>query len=161
MRKPRLEDFDPNQHHRQPDDINTQGLIPLASKPPLHAQTPVYSASASEPVRETFAGKPDIGQLDNGAIGQAGMPESLLARNLADCVRAALESKAAKKESFRFPDELMGALEDLPYELKKTYGKRVTKTAIFVAAIAAYLWDFKHNGQSSQLYQHLIETEHA
>lgn len=161
MRKPRLEDFDPNQRHRQPDDIDIHGLVPLAPKPSPSPQTPVYSAPAIEPVRETFAGKPEIGQLDNRTIGQARKPESLLARNLAECVRAALERKAAKKESFRFPEELMEALEDLPYELKKTYGKRVTKTAIFVAAIAAYLWDFKHNGQGSQLYQHFIEADHA
>jgi hypothetical protein len=46
-------------------------------------------------------------------------------------------------------------------EIKKTYGKRVTKTAVIVAAFAAYLWEFKHKGQESLLYKHLIEAENA
>jgi len=83
--------------------------------------------------------------------------ESLLARNLADCVQMALETKAAKKESFRFPEELMEVLDDLPHEIKKTYGKRISKTAVFVAAFTAYLWEFKHHGQDSLLYKQLIE----
>lgn len=107
------------------------------------------------------SGNQTIRQSDNRAIRQVGKPESLLARNLAECVRAALEAKAAKKESFRFPEELMAVLEDLPYEIKKTYGKRLTKTAVFVAAFATYLWEFKHKGQESLLYKHLIEAENA
>lgn len=55
----------------------------------------------------------------------------------------------------------MAVLEDLPYEIKKTSGKRITKTAVFVAAFAAYLWEFKHKGQDSLLYKHLVEAEDA
>ena len=169
MREPRLDDFDTSKHHRQPDAINTAGLVPFESKPPSIPPKTIYPAASNDPLRESFAGKPEIGQTGNPASGQARMtesptarkPESLLAGNLAACVRSALETKAAKKESFRFPEELMDVLEDLPYEIKKTYGKRVTKTAVFVAAFAAYLWEFKHKGQDSLLYKHLIEAETA
>jgi hypothetical protein len=125
----------------------------------------VYPISPAEAFREIFARTPEIGQAGNPASRQvplpesptAGMSESLLARNLAACVQMALETKAAKKESFRFPEELMEVLDDLPHEVKKTYGKRITKTAVFVAAFAAYLWEFKHKGKDSLLYKQLIE----
>ena len=55
----------------------------------------------------------------------------------------------------------MVVLEDLPYEIKKIYGKRITKTAVFVAAFTAYLWEFQHKGQDSLLYKQLIEADHA
>lgn len=159
MREPRLDDFDTSKHQRQPDNINTAGVIPLVPKPRSIPSKTVYPAAATEPFRESFAGMPESQSSGNRASGQARTPESLLARNLADCVRAALETKAAKKESFRFPEELMDVLEDLPYEIKKTYGKRITKTAVFVAAFTAYLWEFKQKGQASLLYKHLIESE--
>jgi hypothetical protein len=169
MRTPRIEDFDTSKPRLKPDNINTQGLVPL--EPILQPIAPktLYPTTQTEILRENFAGKPESGQSDNQASGQArtpesptaGKPESLLARNLAECVLAALETKAAKKESFRFPEELMEVLEDLPYEIKKTYGKRVTKTAVFIAAFTAYLWEFKHKGQDSLLYKHLIEAENA
>jgi hypothetical protein len=169
MREPRLEDFDTSKNQRKPDAINTQGLVPLAPKSPENLGTTVYSVADKQELRENFARKPEIGQMDNLAGGQArmlesptvGKTESLLARNLADCVKAALETKAAKKESFRFPEELMDVLEDLPYEIKKVYGKRITKTSVFVAAFTAYLWDFKHKGQESLLYKQLVEAENA
>jgi hypothetical protein len=142
--------------------------------PPTQATSPmphqkesatVYPAAPAEAFRENFAGTPEIGQTGNPASRQAPLPErptagkteSLLARNLAACVQMALETKAAKKESFRFPEELMEVLDDLPHEIKKTYGKRISKTAVFVAAFAAYLWEFKHQGQDSLLYKQLIE----
>ncbi|NOG49603.1 MAG: hypothetical protein HND48_09305 [Chloroflexi bacterium] len=169
MRKPRIEAFDTSKQRREPDNINTEGLVPLVPKPPFPAPQTVYSTTPKEEIRETVAGMPEIGQAGNRAKGQArmtdspidGKPESLIDRNLAECVRAALAAKAAKKESFRFPEELMAILEDLPYEMKKTYGKRITKTAVFVAAFAAYLWEFKHKGQDSLLYKHLIEADNA
>lgn len=169
MRKPRPEDFDPKAYKRQPDPIDLVGIVAIEPKPqPLTPKT-VYPASPTEAFLDTVARLPESGQVDSKASGQArmlespnaGKTESLLARNLAACVRAALKTKAAKKESFRFPEELMAVLEDLPYEIKKTHGKRITKTAIFVAAFAAYLWEFKHKGQDSLLYKHLIEAEIA
>jgi hypothetical protein len=161
MRKPRLDDFDTSKHQRKPDNINTTGIIPLEPKPRPIPPRIINSVASKDTFRERFAGKPESQSSDNRSMRQARMPESLLARNLAECVRAALETKAAKKESFRFPEELMDMLEDLPYEIKKTYGKRITKTAVFVAAFTAYLWEFKHKGQSSLFYKHLIESESA
>jgi hypothetical protein len=127
-------------------------IPPTQETPPMPRQkesATVYPASPAESFRENFAGLPES--------PTDGKPESLLARNLATCVQMALDTKAAKKESFRFPEELMEVLEDLPYEIKKTYGKRITKTAIFVAAFTSYLWEFKHQGQDSLLYKQLIE----
>jgi hypothetical protein len=168
MRKPRLEAFDTSKPQRQADEINTQGLVPMLPKF-QNVHTPIYPSATANAVQENVARKPEIGQIDNRASEQvrlpesptADKPESLLARNLADCVQAALTTKAAKKESFRFPEELMTILEDLPYEIKKAYGKRITKTAIFVAAFTAYLWEFKEKGQDSLLYKQLIERPKA
>lgn len=135
--------------------------------PPPHQKESetIYTAQPVETPGENFARMPESGQTGNRASRQARMPESpnagktesLLARNLATCVQMALETKAAKKESFRFPEELMEVLDDLPHEIKKTYGKRISKTAVFVAAFTAYLWEFKHKGQDSLLYKQLIE----
>jgi hypothetical protein len=163
MRKPRLEAFHTSKPYRHADAINTQGLVPMLPK--SQGNTTVYPSEA----QELNARKPEIGQLGNQASGQARLPESplldkpesLFARNLAECVQSALATKAAKKESFRFPEELIDVLEDLPYEIKKLYGKRVTKTAIFVAACTAYLWEFKKHGRESPFYQHLIESPKA
>jgi hypothetical protein len=169
MRNPRPEDFDPKARKRQPDAIDMTGVVPIEPKPQSITPQTIYSASPTETFQKQITGMPEIGQSGNAASGQARMPEnpiarkteSLLARNLAECVRAALATKAAKKESFRFPEELTAVLEDLPYEIKKTSGKRITKTAVFVAAFAAYLWEFKHKGQESLLYKHLIEAENV
>ncbi|MEO8612089.1 MAG: hypothetical protein ABI690_29600 [Chloroflexota bacterium] len=169
MRNPHPENFNPKVRKRQPDAIDMTGIVAIEPKPqPLTPKTD-YPASPAGAFRNTAARLPESGQVGSKAGGQAQLPESpiarktesLLARNLAACVRAALETKAAKKESFRFPEELMTVLEDLPYEIKKTHGKRITKTAVFVAAFAAYLWEFKHKGQDSLLYKHLIEAENA
>ncbi len=75
---------------------------------------------------------------------------------LAD-IQPYLDLRASNTVSFRYPDVLLEWLEESLYQLKKEHGKKLTKNAILVAALAFVLWDLEHNGQASFLYQQFIQ----
>jgi hypothetical protein len=70
-----------------------------------------------------------------------------------------LDLRASNTVSFRYPDTLLAWLEEAVYQLKKERGKKVTKNAILVAALAYVLWDLEQNEQRSFLYQQFIQDE--
>jgi hypothetical protein len=94
------------------------------------------------------------------------LPESkkavLPARNqeqLLDEIQPYLDLKASNMVSFRYPDTLIAWLEESLYWLKKQYGKKLTKNALLVAALAYVLWDLEQNSQASFLYQQFIQEK--
>jgi hypothetical protein len=50
-------------------------------------------------------------------------------------------------------------LEESLYWLKKQYGKKLTKNALLVAALAYVLWDLEQNSLASFLYQQFIQEK--
>ena len=78
---------------------------------------------------------------------------------LLDAIQPYLDLKASNMVSFRYPDTLIAWLEESLYQLKKQYGKKLTKNALLVAALAYVLWDLEQNGQESFLYQQFIWEE--
>ncbi len=62
-----------------------------------------------------------------------------------------LDKKSSQAAYFRCPPELNAALDHVLPHTEIQSGVRISKTRLFVFALAYILWDFHHNGPQSQL----------
>lgn len=139
MRKPRPEDYSSHIPQRQPDQVNTAGLIPLAPKP-----NPAFPLSGKS---HTSPEMPASLQASNIASKQT----SLLA-----AVRAIGDLKATNAATFRFPPDLLDKLEEVEYRLRKNHKIKVTKNALIVGSLAFLLLEYEEKDIESVLYQYLL-----
>lgn len=128
----------------------------------LNETTPAPTPSPKQPKQVVFETPSD----DSVTARQQPVPtarhrDSTTARQLdspPDYVTAFLQAKAINKTTLRYPPSLMGELEDVLYQIKKTHGVALSKNEVFVLALAHILWDFKHNASRSLLFQKLIQS---
>ena len=73
-------------------------------------------------------------------------------------IAQALRMKATVHTTFRYPQDLLDSLEEVQYQLRRRYKKKITKNAILVAALAHFLWNFEASGKESGLFKGLIDT---
>jgi hypothetical protein len=74
-------------------------------------------------------------------------------------VRTFLETRATNKTTLRYPESLMSELDEVIYQIKKTYKQTLSKNEIFVLALAYLMFDFKRNATRSLVFKELIEDE--
>ena len=72
-------------------------------------------------------------------------------------IRAFLDSKASQKTTLRYSPSLMTDIDDVIYQIRKTYGITLSKNEIFIAALANILFDFRRNADHSVLANELIQ----
>ena len=72
-------------------------------------------------------------------------------------VEAFLQAKASQKTTLRYSPSLMAEIDDVIYQIKKTYGITLSKNEIFVLGLAHLLFDFKHNANHSLIAKALIK----
>lgn len=71
-------------------------------------------------------------------------------------LRPLLEMKAVRPLSFRYPHELIEQIEEIKYAIRKRHGKKVTKNAILITALAFILWDYEQHGKDSTLFKNIV-----
>lgn len=76
-----------------------------------------------------------------------------------DYLTAFLDMKATNKTTLRYPQSLMSELDEVIYQIKKTYGVTLSKNEFFVLALTHMLHDFKTNAAHSLVYKTLIEKK--
>ena len=107
-----------------------------------------------EPLPKTDEGEQNVRLLESESV------RNLTSQNvrLLDFVSIYLELKNETLMGFRYPQALLDKLDELEFDLKRKYGKRVPRTTILVTAIAFLLWDHKKNGDASTLAQ-VMQTQ--
>lgn len=73
-------------------------------------------------------------------------------------IQVFLLAKAAQKTTLRYPASLMTEMDDVIYQIKKTYGVTLSKNEIFLLGLAHVLFDFKRNADHSLINEQLIRT---
>ena len=71
-----------------------------------------------------------------------------------------LQAKSEQKTTLRYPAALMAEIDDVIYQIKKTYGVTISKNDIFLLGLAYVLFDFKRNADRSLLTAQLIRATH-
>lgn len=127
----------------------------------LHEETPLPTQSPKQPKQVVFETPSDDSvTARQQPVQTASRHDSTTARqpdSTLDYVSAFLQAKAINKTTLRYPPSLMGELEDVLYQIKKTHGTALSKNEVFVLALAHILWDFKQNASRSLLFQKLIQ----
>ena len=70
-----------------------------------------------------------------------------------------LQEKPTLACTFRYPPDLVEAIEDMLHEVKKKYRVKLTKNTIGVTAIVCLLADYENAGDDSMLHRLLIEPD--
>jgi hypothetical protein len=147
MKEPRVEDFDPERAKKLPD-MGMESLprieksIPISSAPPPASQAEEQQEKAQDFKKASFQER-----------NQEFKKERFL-----DFLKPFLGMRSAGMVSFRYPQDLMDAMAEAQYQIRKRYKVKLTKNAILVAALAYMLWDFEQNGEESLLYTHMVKS---
>lgn len=76
-----------------------------------------------------------------------------------DYVDTLLKARATNKTTLRYPLALMNDLDEVVYQIKRTYGVVLSKNEIFVLALASTMHDFKRQASRSLIYTKLIKDQ--
>lgn len=123
-------------------------IFPQSDKQPAHSTPPVDDSTTARQQAVTTVRQPNS--------TTASPQDAPLAH-----VEAFLQAKASQKTTLRYSPSLMAEIDDVIYQIKKTYGITLSKNEIFVLGLAYLLFDFKHNANHSVIAKVLIKPSKA
>jgi hypothetical protein len=74
-------------------------------------------------------------------------------------IQTFLETRSTNKTTLRYPPTLMEELDEVIYQIKKTYKQTLSKNEVFVLGLAYVMCDFKRNASRSLVFKELIKEE--
>ncbi|MBZ0285211.1 MAG: hypothetical protein K8L97_31040 [Anaerolineae bacterium] len=83
-----------------------------------------------------------------------GQPNNQITKT--DGIRSALEAKALKPLTLRFPQELWDEIDEVMYYIKRRFKRKLTKNDLITLAVALLLKDFGERDLDSDLYKLLV-----
>lgn len=122
---------------------------------------PKEEVVSSQKPQEAAPPREDSMTVRQHAVTTARQHDSTLSRqqtSAQEYVQAFLLAKSTQKTTLRYPASLMTEIDDVIYQIKKTYGVPLSKNEIFLLGLANILFDFKRNADHSLLNEHLIRA---
>ena len=120
----------------------------------------VARASAEPQAEGVEVFKSDSTTARQQAVQKAERHDSKLSRqhdSTQEYVSTFLQAKATNKTTLRYPQSLMSEIDDVIYQIRKTYGVSLSKNEVFILALASILQDFKRNASRSLIYTELVK----